>query len=256
MKDAPIVGSGSGRRRFWPRAKARLRKWSRRLLCLLGPLVTTALFLWLISQFFSDRIAYELLIISLASFLWLGTTVVLTPAVLGTQIHLATWEIAIWMIYLNVATAFLYAYNLDLLEKIPWVGPYLCRARSNAASSLDEHPWIRGLASFGVMLFVITPFPGSGQLGGCFVGRVVGLTRRTTFLVVSLAGTVVCVLYAMFGAYIARILDDHQIGTWIRVAGAAIVIIMCWFLFKLLRYLGRDSTVTGTDERAPVATDS
>jgi hypothetical protein len=229
-----------GRRRWYPRARARLRKWSRRLVYFAGPFVVTGLLLWLVWQLFSGRAANELLIISALSFFWFGTTVVLTPAVLPTEITLGTWELALWMIYLNTAAAFLYAYNLDLLEKLPAIGPYLRRARANAAKTLEEHRWIKRLAAFGVGAFVLTPLPGSGQLGGCFVGRVVGLPRRTIFLVVTLAGTLVCVLYASFGSYIKAVLDDHQISTWIRVIGAVLVIAAAWFIFKMLRYLGRD----------------
>ena len=229
-----------GLRRRWPRIKARTRTVWRRLLTLLGPIVLTALLLWGVSLLFSPRIASELLVISAASLLWAGTTVILAPAVLGTTIHLGTWDIAVWMIWMNAAAAYLYAYNLDLLEKIPVIGPYLRRARRNARASLEHHPWIRRLAEFGVAVFVLSPLPGSGQLGGCFIGRVLGLPRRTVFLVVTLAGVSVAVLYALFGNYIQGILDHAEIGVWVRVCGAVGILVLCWFLFRLLKYLGRE----------------
>ena len=187
-----------------------------------------------------ERVAYELAVISVASFFGFGTTVIFSSAVLGENITLGTWEIALWMIYLNAAAAFLYAYNLDLLEKLPWIGPYLRRCRKNAALILEQHKWIRRLAAVGVGLFVMTPLPFSGQLGGCFVGRLIGLERRVTFLVVTLAGTIVCVGYALFGSYIGGLLDDHDVQVWIRVVGAVVLIVTLWLLFKMLRYLGRE----------------
>ena len=106
---------------------------------------------------------------------------VLAPAAVGSgvpipllgitvEVHLSTWQIAVWLMYLNAASALLYAYNLDLLERVPGIGPYLLRARRNAVKSLDRHRWIRRLAGVGVGLFVLTPLPGSGQLGGASSG--------------------------------------------------------------------------------------
>ena len=117
-----------------------MRHFSRRLLTLLGPFVVVGVTLWGIHVFKSPRVAYELMILSAASLLWLGTTVIFTP-ILGVEladgtrglalpfggptieIHLGVWDIGIWLMFLNTAAAFLYAYNLDLLERVPWIGP-------------------------------------------------------------------------------------------------------------------------------------
>jgi uncharacterized membrane protein len=197
------------------------------------------------------RIGLELLVISLASLFALGTTVILAPAAVGSglriplvdmtfHLQLGTWQIAVWLIYLNIAAAFLYAYNLYLLERVPVIGPYLYRARLNAMTALETHKWIRRLAGVGVILFVLLPAPGSGQLGGCFVGRVIGLKRRTVFLVVSMAGTLVALAYAAFGDYIKRILDSADVGPWIRVGGVLVMLVVVAFLVKILRHLGRE----------------
>lgn len=239
----------SGRRRKWPRFLARTRTFWRRLLTLLGPIVFTGLLI-AAAAVYSERLGYELGVITAASFLGFGTTVIFSSAVLGERITLGTWEIALWMIYLNMATAFLYSWNLDLLEKLPWVGPYLRRARKNATTMLDDHKWIRRTAAFGVGLFVLSPLPGSGQLGGCFVGRIIGLHRRTTFLVVTLSGTIVAVGYALFGAYIGDVLDDNEVKTWIRVVGAIVFLAMGWLMFKMLRYLGREDFPSGAGAKA------
>ena len=243
-------GASAGRRRRWPRLVARARAFWRRVLLLLGPIALTALVLWVVGEVDSRATAHEMLVMALASFFALGTTVILAPAVMGgafhiplidvtAQVHLTTWEVATWIIYMNTAAAFFYAYNLDLLEKIPVMGPFLRRARLNAFASLSRHPWIRRLAGVGVVFFVLTPLPGSGQLGGCFVGRVIGLTRRATFLVVTLAGVLVCVLYAMFGVYIKRVLDELEVSPWGRIGVALSFLVVVWFLVKLLRFLGR-----------------
>jgi len=219
--------------------------------------VVTGLLLWLIYLVFSPRVAYELMILSAASLFWFGTTVIFTP-ILGVElaggtrglelplvnttieIHLGVWDIGLWLMFLNTAAAFLYAYNLDLLERVPGIGPYLQRARKNAGATLEHYRWIRRLAEAGIVIFVLSPLPGSGQLGGCFVGRVIGLSKRTIFLVVSLAGVAVAALYSMFAGYLARTLDTAEVSGWTRVAGLAVVIVLAWLIFKLLRHLGRE----------------
>lgn len=258
---SPVGGApaASGRRRWWPRARARVRRTGRRLLTLLGPFVVVGLTLWSIHLFVSPRVAYELMILSAASLFWFGTTVIFTP-ILGVEmadgtrglelpfggptieIHLGVWGIGLWLMFLNTAAAFLYAYNLDLLERVPWIGPYLRRARHNAGVTLERHPWIRRMAEAGMVLFVLSPLPGSGQLGGCFVGRVIGLPKRTIFFVVALAGVAVAALYAMFAGYLAKMLDTAEVGGWLRVAGFVVLLVLVGLIFKFLRYLGREES--------------
>jgi len=211
----------------------------RRLLTLLGPFVLTGLVIAGIALW-QQGVAYELGVISVASFFGFGTTVIFSSAVLGENIHLRTWEIALWMIYLNAAAAFLYAYNLDLLERVPWIGPYLKRARHNVGETLKRNPWIRRMAEAGIVLFVLSPLPGSGQLGGCFIGRVIGLPRRTVFFVVTLAGVAVATFYAMFAGYLAKVFDRMEMETWMRVLLFVLALVLAWLIFKFLRYLGRE----------------
>ena len=92
----------------------------------------------------------------------LGTTVILGPAVLTKSAieHLSSWDLAFMVIVLNTAMAFLYAFNLDLLGRLPKAGPAFLRARDEAGHALRERPWIRRWATFGVGLFVLLPAAG------------------------------------------------------------------------------------------------
>jgi hypothetical protein len=150
--------------------------------------------------------------------------------------------------FLNTAAAFLYAYNLDLLERVPTIGPYLKRARHNVGQTLVRNPWIRRMAEAGIVFFVLSPLPGSGQLGGCFIGRVIGLPKRTIFFVVTLAGVAVAAFYAMFAGYLAKVFDAMEIQTWMRVLLFIVALVFAWLIFKFLKYLGRE-------EPAPERTD-
>ena len=96
------------------------------------------------------------------------------------------------------------------------------------------------MAEAGIVLFVLSPLPGSGQLGGCFIGRVIGLPRRTTFFVVTLAGVAVATFYAMFAGYLAKVFDGMEMQTWMRVLLFLFALVVAWLIFKFLKYLGRE----------------
>ena len=133
-----------------------------------------------------------------ASVMGLGTTVIFGGAVLGESgfDQLSAWDLALVVSVLGALLTVMYIGGADLLDRLPWLGPKLANARKNARLQARDHPWIRRWASLGVGFFVVTPLPGSGVLGGCIIGRVVGLTRWQTFLTVTVANVVVSVLYA------------------------------------------------------------
>lgn len=208
----------------------------RRVWTLLAPLGATAV-LWLVLlAATSRRVATDLLWAGLAG-LFVGSTVIFGPAILP-DIRLSTWELAALIAYLNVLTGLVYAYNLDILERVPGVGPYLERARTRAGARVRKRPWVRRLATLVVGLFVVLPVPGSGSLGGCIVGRVIGLSALRCFLTVSVAGVVLAVASGLAGGALKAWLDAEEVRTPFRIAAAAVVIAIVWLLVHLLRRLG------------------
>ena len=204
----------------------------------LVPLVLTVA-LWLLARALTLReTAYELLVAGAASVLGMGTSVILAPAVLDGFVfhHVTTWHLAVLVVYLNAAEAFFLAYNLDLLERVPWLGPRMARARRRGTRTLKERPWIRRWATFGVGFFVFLPLPGSSSLAGCVLGRLIGLTNLRAFLTVSLAGTVVSAIYGWFGTGLQRWSRAHEMGFATRLAIVTATIVA---LVLLLRWITR-----------------
>lgn len=153
------------------------------------------------------------------SFFGLGTSVILGPAAWGPGVlkDLPTWDLAFVVMWLSVATGFLFSYNLDLLHRLPLVGPWLGRARAGAVHQLGERPWIRRWAAAGVGVFVFLPLPASGTIGGSVMGRLLGLRRFPCFLAVSLGSIAAAALYAYGGAGLARWTQRHDVPAWARV---------------------------------------
>ncbi len=213
----------------------------RRLGYLFGPIAATAL-LWLLLGFAaSEHFADDALIAGVASLLGLGTTVIFAPAILDdfmfitAKVDLTTWELAMVVIWINAASGFWYIYNLDLLHKLPKIGPALRRSRREAVATVRKRPWIRRLATIGVGFFVITPLPGSGCLGGAIIGRIVGISKRAAFWAVAIAGLVVSIAYAILADKLKASLDAENIPWWQRVLGLLLALFIFWLIWKLMR---------------------
>ncbi|MDA1194020.1 MAG: small multi-drug export protein [Planctomycetota bacterium] len=215
----------------------------RRTLYVLGPFVLTALVLCVIYLVADRWTVHQVWITGLVSLLGAGTTVVFGEAALGEDsfhLHLGTWELAYVVMYVNTVSGWFYTYNLDLLQRVPRIGPWLRRARRNARIMLQQRPWIRRWAMVGVCLFVVTPLPGSGALGGSLVGRLVGISKRATVVAVALAGVAVSSLYALLASELKLVLDrvERFAPPWVRLAVFLLVaIVLIWLMTRLVRWL-------------------
>ncbi|MBI4614702.1 MAG: small multi-drug export protein, partial [Planctomycetes bacterium] len=109
------------------------------------------------------------------------------------EAFLSPWALAGMVAYMDMMTGLLVAYNLDLLYRIPVLGSRLVRVRENAVAILAANRWLSRIAVLGVVLFVAFPLTGTGAVGGTFVGKIVGLRRRTTLACIATG--------ALFGSF-------------------------------------------------------
>ena len=79
---------------------------------------------------------------------------------------------------------------------------------------------------------MVTPLPGSGVLGGCIIGRLVGLTRWQTFLTVSVATIIVSVLYAWGAQALGAWMAANDLSLMQRLALFAGGIVLLFLLIK------------------------
>ncbi len=213
-----------------------------RLLYVLGPLALTAAVLGLVYLVAGAWTLNEVWITGLVSLLGAGTTVVFGEAALGDntfQLGLDTWELAYVVMFVNAVSSVFYTYNLDLLQRLPRVGPWLVRSRHNARIMLRQRPWIRRWAVVGVGLFVVTPLPGSGALGGSLMGRLVGISKRAIVLAVTVAGVIVCSAYALLANELKEALDRVEafVPPWVRIAVFLVLAaLLVAFMTRLVRW--------------------
>jgi uncharacterized membrane protein len=209
---------------------------------LLGPVLVTASLWFVLWLFVGHTYANQMAAAAGAALFGLGNTVILGPAVLDDVTDVSTWDLAWMSMYLNAAAGFFYAYNLDLLQRLPWIGARLRKTRANAARSLTDHPWIRRWATVGVGVFVLLPLPGSGTLGGCVVARLIGFSHVRTWLTVTVAGAGVCGAYAWFGSYLHDWVEG--ISMPVKIAGLVVVFLALWLAVRALVRLSSGSSST------------
>lgn len=176
-------------------AKVHAGPWGRAGLLLL-PVAAAAVGYLLVLLLASPRAANQALLVGGIFLTFVGPSVIFGAAGFDA---LGTWQVAAVVASFSVLTAFFYAYNLDLLERVPKVGVWLRRVSISTRRTLTARPWIRRWATFGVGFFVLLPLPGSGTLGGSLMGRLVGLSPRATFGAVGVAGILVSIAYGGFG---------------------------------------------------------
>lgn len=97
----------------------------------------------------------------------------------------SAWELALvaWVLDLWVSCGLLA--GIASFERLPLAGRAMNEARARAGVTLRDYPGLRRLAVSGVVLLVLLPIPGSGAVTGTLIGRLVGLSRMTTFLAVA-----------------------------------------------------------------------
>jgi uncharacterized membrane protein len=107
----------------------------------------------------------------------------------------------------------LWVYNMDLLFRIPKLGPWFRRIRDRTRRMVARNPWLRRQAFLGVILVVMFPLTGTGAIAGSILGRLAGLRRGTNLIAIvlgAIAGSgAIAALVLLIGVERTRELLDH-----------------------------------------------
>lgn len=109
--------------------------------------------------------------------------------------------------FVDIVTAIFLLWNYDYAKLIPFVGEWMDKVEKKGGKQFQENVWLEGLAFFGLVLFVIFPFQGSGGVGASIVGRVVGMDKYKVVYAVTIGALSGCVLIA----YISEALREFFI---------------------------------------------
>ena len=129
----------------------------------------------------------------------LGKETIIPIGVLGESLHIPFTDevasippidpmvMAISIAFVDIVVALFLVWNYDLAKKIPLIGDFMEKVEKIGRSSSEKYAWVKPLRFFGIILFVMVPFQGSGGLVGSILGRLIGMKPRNTFLAITIA---------------------------------------------------------------------
>lgn len=147
------------------------------------------------------------------------------------------FELFLLLMFLDLIVAGFLAFHLGFIFRIPFVGPRVADLMGDTQQMLSGHPWLRRASFIGLVMFVVFPTSTTGSVGGSIFGRLLGLTRVTTFLAIMLGS-----LLGNGGMYLLAGKLNQWIGPenkWIHWVGIGICLAIVFFLERRYRHMQR-----------------
>jgi uncharacterized membrane protein len=174
-----------------------------------------------------------------AALFYLGKLVILTGAAPRSTFQMASLELAALVFFMDLVVAYLFAFNLHYIYRVPRVGPWLERLQAYCRFWLATHRWMRKWAFTAVMLFVMFPLTGTGAPAGTLLGRIVGLKPWTTLSAIALGSALGCTMMAAFAKPLEPVFHDIQEEVWFKALGLVVLGALLLALIALGRRLSR-----------------
>jgi len=130
--------------------------------------------------------------------------------------------------YLDVVMALVLAFHIGFLFKVPYIGVRIAALVTDGHFILDAQPWMRRATFFGLIAFVGFPLAATGSVGGSIFGRLLGMSRISTFLGIVIGSVIGNGTMFVFSDLMSRYLDKDnpylKIGGFIVIAALVIVL--------------------------------
>ena len=179
---------------------------------------------------------HKVLLTAAATFFFLGKFVILGSSPL---------KLFALVVYMDVMTGMLLVFHAGFLFRIPYLGTRILVVARDSQQLLAGHPWIRRATFMGITLFVMFPLAATGAVGAAIFGRLLGMSRISTFLAICLGSLMGCGVM-VYGS----VLIDQYIGRenpMLTIGGLTVIIA----LILLLNYRYRKMKKKPTDPVPP-----
>ena len=136
---------------------------------------------------------------------------------------------------IDIVVALFLAWNFDLALKIPIFGKWMKKVESAGKKRMKESKWSGRLLFWGIVLFVMVPFQGSGGVVATILARLAGMNVRKTLLAISIGAIAGCLVIGVLSYYAADALIEATGGSAFKLAAALVGIILLillsfWFI--------------------------
>lgn len=140
-------------------------------------------------------------------------------------------SIALAIAFVDIVVALFLVWNYDLAKKVPLIGRFIIKVEEKGKGIEEKYKWIKPLRFFGIALFVIVPFQGSGGLVGSILGRLFGMKPWNVFYAISIGSIIGCLSLAFFStAFLTftKINTELTIGVVLGIG----ISILIFYLYK------------------------
>lgn len=144
-------------------------------------------------------------------------------------------ELFFLLMYLDLIVAMFLAFHLGFIFKVPFVGPRIADLMGDSQALLESQPWIKRLSFVGLVLFVMFPTSTTGSVGGSIFGRLIGLSRSTTFFAIALGS----LLGNGLMYFLARQVNEWvgRDNWWLKLIGVVFCLVIVLFLERRYRHM-------------------
>ncbi len=210
------------------------------LVTLLAPVVVTVVLLGVLGLIYGWDYPQKLVGHALATFFIFGRFIVLVgtegaaavseTAEQGFKVLLSPGELFAMVTYMDFMVALFVTFHMGILFRLPNIGPKIAMLVWDGKFIMDAQPWIKRVAFFGLVLFVIFPTSTTGSIGGSIFGRLLGLSRWMTVFGVLLGSIAGNALMYAFSKQINQYIGPENYS--IKIIGVALLIVLV-FLMEL-----------------------
>ncbi len=177
---------------------------------LYGPFVISIAAIAIIAIFAGGAFARRLLVAAALSAWFLGRFVILSGsegALHDLSGNLSSEHLFLLVTWMDVMTALVLAFHIGFLFRLPYIGNRILALVNDGHFILDAQPWMKRATFFGLTGFVVFPLTATGAVGGSIFGRLLGMSRVSTFTGIVLGSLIGNGLMYFFSEQMARLMD-------------------------------------------------
>lgn len=209
------------------------------LVTLVGPFVLTAAILVMLYLTQGGEFVGKLLGAALAAFAFFGRFIILSgqKGDIG-DIHqfLSSEQLFAMLMYMDLITASLLVFHLGFLFKLPMVGPKLRALVDDGHFILQANPWMKRLSFIGLVAFVMFPLAATGSVGGSIFGRLLGMSRLTTFVGVAVGSFLGCGMMYFGNSLIDQYLNrNNPVVVYGGIVVIALIILLLNYRYRQMK---------------------
>lgn len=141
------------------------------------------------------------------------------------------WQLATLVVLMDLFFAFLLGAGIERLERAPWLGQGLRKARGRALEILSEYPGLKRRTFYGVALFVFLPLAGTGAITGSFLARIFGLTRFAGVRAIALGSVATALIFALLAHFVGAKAESMLKNPFLTAGSTIVLLFVAWRVY-------------------------